>query len=70
MFGSGDFWDKLRLAIFESSELALVLLGQFQNVQKSIRTFIPNCATKHVVPRTFYFLKHDFFSDFKLKRIL
>ena len=41
MFGSGDFWDKSTLVIFENFEIALVLLGQFQNFQKCTRASYP-----------------------------
>ena len=38
MFLLGYFWDKsLTLVIFEKFEVALVLLGQFQNFQKCTR---------------------------------
>ena len=34
MFGSADFWDKYPHD-FQNVEIALVLLGEFQNFQKS-----------------------------------
>ena len=51
MFGLSDFWDK-SLVIFENFEIALSLLGQFQNFQKSTREFIPDRPPKHVITST------------------
>ena len=46
MFGSGDFSESIILVIFESFEIALVLLGQFQNFQKSTRVIYPKLPSQ------------------------
>ena len=46
MFGLGDFGDYITLVIFENFEIALVLLGQFQNFQKCIRPIYPKSLSE------------------------
>ena len=45
MFGLGNFW-------FEKLEIALVLLGQFQNFLKCTWAVYPNRPCKHVIIST------------------
>ena len=54
MFGSGDFWDKSPILIFENFEIALVLLIQcnLKIFKNALGQLISNCPPKHVITST------------------